>query len=230
MYPVLICIVWYLSYFGLFAISLIVAMVKANVFSGPPDANGNTKRGCCTRDPEWSFVSKAKLSDGALFALGIMALLSALLQAIIFLFMSVSIVTIYLLIAYNFVNWGWPLSILTGRFFAGVQAFFVGIGALIMWSAATYETILLITKHAEPDTAISLSMLGALCVCSGIDFKLYVVNQWRRRKSQQGSTSASATVEELQANLKKPIIPPYEYTIDDNDENAEQDITAAGNV
>jgi len=228
MYPVIIRNVWYLSYFGLFAISLIVAMVKANVFCGPPDANQNTKRGCCTRDPEWSFVSKAKLSDGVLFALGIMAILSAVLQAIIFLFMSVSIVTLYLLIAYNFANWGWPLSICTGRFFAEVQAFFVGIGALLMWSAAGYETILLITGHAEPDTVVSLPMLGALCVCSGIDFKLYVVNQWRRRKSQQGSTGTTA--EELRANLKSPIIP--QYTIDDDNEADganEQDITITGN-
>ena len=174
MYPDLVFWLWYTSFFGLLAIGIVVAFVKSNVCCSAP-AKDNKR--CCSRDPTWSFVAVPKQcdADGCLFALGIMALLSALLQAIVFLFMRVKLITIYLLIAYNFVNWGWPLSIWAGRYWKAIQAVCVGAGSGVMWAASIYETVMLALGDPAPDTHISLSILYALSICSLVDFMLYVV-------------------------------------------------------
>ena len=172
MYPDTVRKLWYASYFGLFVLGLAAAFVKSNICCSRPPKG---RKGCCSRDPDWAFVTLPKqcsATDGALFALGIMALLSALLQAIVFLFMRVSTITVYLLIAYNFANWGWPLSIWTGSYWKPTQALFVGIGSGVMWAASIYETIVELSAR---DTTISLLMLYALSLCSIVDFILYVV-------------------------------------------------------
>ena len=176
MVPQHVRFLWYISYFGLLAIVVVVMLVSANVFCSKPTS---TKARCCSRDPNWALATIptqcGSNNEAILFALGIMALFAALLQAIVFLFMGVSIVTVYLLIAYNFVNWGWLLSIWTGRFFKACQACCVGVGVVIMWAATGYETAMLAMGTPAPDTAVSLSMLYALSLCSLVDFILYVV-------------------------------------------------------
>lgn len=165
---------WYSGFFGLALIGLLVSLVQTNVCCSKPSKSSAI---CCARSPEWSFVTlrEDRKNDGALFALAMMALLSALLQAIIFLFMKVNIVTIYLFIAYNFVNWGWPLSLWAGRYWKRVQAVFVGVGVGLMWAATAFETAMLLDGRPAEDSRVSLPMLYALSICSAVDFWLHVM-------------------------------------------------------
>ena len=220
MYPQHVRHLWYASYFGLFVLALVVTFV--NLWSKP----AGTRKRCCQRDPDWAFVtlpSQCGQNDGGLFALGIMALFAALLQMVVFLFMRVNLVTIYLLIAYNFANWGWPLSVWAGRHFKVCQAICVGAGVAIMWAATGYETAMLAMGSPAPDTGVSLSMLYALSLCSFVDFMLYVVYPycWCCGVRIDEKTLRS-TILDTKSGTDEPV--KMMYTIDDNNES-ESDIT-----
>ena len=220
MYPQHARLLWYASYFGLFVLALVVTFVAH--CSKP----AGTRKRCCQRDPDWAFVTlptQCGPNDGALVALGIMAFLAAVLQAIVFFFMRVNLVTIYLLIAYNFANWGWPLSVWAGRFFKGCQAICVGAGVAMMWAATGYETAMLAMKSPAPDTGVSLSMLYALSLCSFVDFMLYVVYPycWCCGVRINEKTLRS-TILDTKSGTDEPV--QMRYSIDDADDN-ESDIT-----